>query len=98
MTTTILVPGAWMGGWIWEPTVQILRQHGIDAETITLENGDVGLGEQVRGLIHVGSFLPVNGHSLLDAWGPTPQPAPRNAPILTPPGPLARPNEADARV
>lgn len=120
MTTTILVPGAWMGGWIWEPTVQILRQHGIDAETITLENGDVGLGdhvrhlidrvdgkaifishsysgmvtasaadrlgEQVRGLIHVGSFLPVNGHSLLDAWGPTSQPAPRNAPILTPPG------------
>lgn len=125
MTTTILVPGAWMGGWIWEPTVQILRQHGIDAETITLENGDVGLGdhvrhlidrvdgkaifishsysgmvtasaadrlgEQVRGLIHVGSFLPVNGHSLLDAWGPTPQPAPRNAPILTPPGAVGSP-------
>lgn len=106
MTTTILVPGAWMAGWIWAPTVTILRSQGINAETITLDNGDVGLadhvqqlidfidgevilvshsysgmvtasaadclGEQVRGLIHVGSFLPVHGHSLLDAWGTDP--------------------------
>ncbi|MGC5615454.1 alpha/beta fold hydrolase [Georgenia sp. Z1491] len=34
--TTVLVPGAWMGGWIWEPTVERLRDRSIDAETISL--------------------------------------------------------------
>lgn len=38
----ILVPGAWMGGWIWEPTVKRLRAHGIDAETITLQGLEPG--------------------------------------------------------
>lgn len=38
----ILVPGAWMGGWIWQPTVEHLRDRGIDAETITLEGLDAG--------------------------------------------------------
>lgn len=32
----LLVPGAWMGGWIWEPTVRRLAERGIDAETVTL--------------------------------------------------------------
>lgn len=34
--TTILIPGAWMGAWIWEPTAQALTERGIDAKTITL--------------------------------------------------------------
>lgn len=32
----VLVPGAWMGAWIWEPTVERLRTRGINAGTLTL--------------------------------------------------------------
>lgn len=32
----VLVPGAWMGGWIWDRTVQALRERGHDAHTLTL--------------------------------------------------------------
>ena len=38
----ILVPGAWMGGWIWEPTVQWLRARDIDAEMMTLRGLELG--------------------------------------------------------
>src|SRR5699024_9661618 len=38
----ILVPGAWMGGWIWEPTVQWLRSRGVDAEPMTLRGLEPG--------------------------------------------------------
>lgn len=33
---TVLVPGAWMGAWIWEPTAERLRAQGFHAEAITL--------------------------------------------------------------
>lgn len=114
LVKVILVPGAWMGGWIWEPTADRLRTYGIDVETITLkglEPGQAGseiaqvsledhvqqlidhacrrkvvlvshsysgyvvssaadrLGNQVAGIIHFGSFLPVDGRSLLEDWG-----------------------------
>lgn len=120
-TTTILVPGAWMGSWIWEPTVQRLQSRGIDAETLTLRGLLAGehpldvaavrledhvrqlldqverygdrpvvlvshsysamvtasaadrLGAQVRGLIHIGGFVPTDGRSMLDAWGESDQ-------------------------
>ncbi|MEY8578178.1 alpha/beta hydrolase [Corynebacteriaceae bacterium 6-324] len=113
----IFVPGAWMGGWIWEPTVERLRARGIDAETITLcglepgrEDSEIAqvhledhvqqlieriehasrcpvvlvshsysgvvaalaadrLRSQVVGVIHVGSFLPVDSRAMLDDWG-----------------------------
>ncbi|WP_301187275.1 alpha/beta hydrolase family protein [Corynebacterium stationis] len=113
----ILVPGAWMGGWIWEPTVNRLRSRGIDAETMTLRGLEPGqldadiarvslddhvqqlvehiaqtradkvilvshsysgvvvasaadrLGTHVAGIIHIGAFLPVAAHALLDNWG-----------------------------
>lgn len=32
----VLVPGAWMGGWIWDGTVRALRERGHDAHTLTL--------------------------------------------------------------
>src|SRR5699024_1110501 len=115
----ILVPGAWMGGWIWEPTVNRLRSRGIDAETMTLRGLEPGqldadiarvsledhvqqlvdviyqtradkvilvshsysgavvasasdrLGTYVAGIIHIGAFLPVDAHALLDNWGST---------------------------
>ncbi|WP_106850341.1 alpha/beta hydrolase [Blastococcus sp. Marseille-P5729] len=38
----VLVPGAWMGGWIWEPAAERLRDRGIDAETITLRGLEPG--------------------------------------------------------
>lgn len=106
-----------MGGWIWDPTVERLRERGIDAETITLRGlcpgeaaADIAavrledhveqlvehieelgpspvvfvshsysamvtasaadrLGDRVRGLVHVGGFVPASGRSLLDDWG-----------------------------
>lgn len=65
MTTSearvILVPGAWMGGWIWEPSAEGLRGSGIDAEAITLEGlepgvleasiAEVGLDDHVQQLV-----------------------------------------------
>lgn len=33
---TILVPGAWMGAWIWEPIAQRLKNRGFDVEAMTL--------------------------------------------------------------
>ncbi|MGQ7788596.1 hypothetical protein [Nesterenkonia sp. K-15-9-6] len=33
----ILVPGAWMGRWIWQQSAERLRNRGIDAEAITLK-------------------------------------------------------------
>lgn len=57
----VLVPGAWMGGWVWEPTAARLRGRGIDAEAITLRGlqpGDadtdiaaVGLDDHVRQIV-----------------------------------------------
>lgn len=116
-TKTMLVPGAWMGAWIWQPTVERLIDRGGDAETLTLRGLGQGeahedivavgledhvrqlvehvenlaphpvvlvshsysgmvtasaadrLGDRVRGLIHIGAFIPTSGRSLLDDWG-----------------------------
>src|SRR5699024_8339857 len=38
----IFVPGAWMGGWAWEPSADRLRDRGIDAEAITLKGLEPG--------------------------------------------------------
>ena len=32
----LLIPGAWMGGWIWQPTIERLRRIGVIAHTLTL--------------------------------------------------------------
>jgi pimeloyl-ACP methyl ester carboxylesterase len=42
MATFVLVPGAWLGGWAWEPTARRLRQRGHDVHPVTL----TGLGER----------------------------------------------------
>src|SRR6266511_1683245 len=44
MATFVLVPGAWLGGWVWEPTARRLRQRGHDVHPVTL----TGLGERAR--------------------------------------------------
>ena len=42
MTTYVLVGGAWLGGWAWEPVTRRLREHGHDVHPVTL----TGLGER----------------------------------------------------
>jgi pimeloyl-ACP methyl ester carboxylesterase len=44
MATFVLVPGAWLGGWVWERTAHRLRQRGHDVHPVTL----AGLGERAR--------------------------------------------------
>jgi pimeloyl-ACP methyl ester carboxylesterase len=42
MTTYVLVGGAWLGGWAWQPVARQLRSQGHDAYPVTL----TGLGDR----------------------------------------------------
>jgi pimeloyl-ACP methyl ester carboxylesterase len=42
MTTFVLVPGAWLGGWAWQRVARQLRGHGHDVYPLSL----TGLGER----------------------------------------------------
>jgi pimeloyl-ACP methyl ester carboxylesterase len=42
MATDVLVAGAWLGGWAWQPVTDKLREHGHDVHPVTL----TGLGER----------------------------------------------------
>jgi pimeloyl-ACP methyl ester carboxylesterase len=44
MATYVLVGGAWLGGWCWQPIARRLRDDGHDAYPVTL----TGLGERVH--------------------------------------------------
>jgi pimeloyl-ACP methyl ester carboxylesterase len=44
MATYVLVSGAWLGGWCWQPIARRLRDQGHDAYPVTL----TGLGERVH--------------------------------------------------
>ena len=44
MTTFVLVPGAWLGGWAWKKVVPLLEERGHEAQTVTL----TGMGERVH--------------------------------------------------
>jgi pimeloyl-ACP methyl ester carboxylesterase len=44
MTTYVLVGGAWLGGWCWQPIARRLRENGHDAYPVTL----TGLGERAH--------------------------------------------------
>jgi pimeloyl-ACP methyl ester carboxylesterase len=44
MTTYVLVGGAWLGGWCWQPIARRLRDEGHDAYPATL----TGLGERTH--------------------------------------------------
>lgn len=44
MTTFVLVPGAWLGGWAWKKVVPLLEQKGHEAHAVTL----TGMGERVH--------------------------------------------------
>jgi hypothetical protein len=42
MSTYVLVGGAWLGGWAWQPVAGRLRAEGHDVHPVTL----TGLGER----------------------------------------------------
>jgi pimeloyl-ACP methyl ester carboxylesterase len=42
MSTYVLVGGAWLGGWAWQPVTRQLREHGHDVYPVTL----TGLGDR----------------------------------------------------
>lgn len=44
MTTFVLVPGFWLGGWAWRPVTDTLRAHGHDVYPLSL----TGLGERAH--------------------------------------------------
>jgi pimeloyl-ACP methyl ester carboxylesterase len=61
VTNFILIPGAWMGGWVWEPVTDGLGALGHDVHPVTLsgltdEDADVsgvGLGTHVEDVLSV---------------------------------------------
>jgi pimeloyl-ACP methyl ester carboxylesterase len=71
MATFVLVPGAWLGAWVWEPVVAELRARGHEAIAVTLAGldgrpGDFGLADHVDDVMkvvaeHAGAVLV--GHS-----------------------------------
>ncbi len=44
MTTYVLVPGFWLGGWVWRPVTQALRRRGHEVHPVTL----TGLGDRAH--------------------------------------------------
>ncbi len=44
MTTFVLVPGAWLGGWVWKRIIPMLEKKGHEAYPVTL----TGMGDRVH--------------------------------------------------
>ncbi|MBI3023907.1 MAG: alpha/beta fold hydrolase, partial [Thaumarchaeota archaeon] len=44
MTTFVLVPGAWLGGWAWKKVAPLLEKEGHEVHSITL----TGMGDRVH--------------------------------------------------
>lgn len=64
MTTFVLVPGAWLGGWCWQRLAPPLREAGHEVYTSTLTglaershlfSPEVGLETHVTDVVNVGS-------------------------------------------
>lgn len=62
---TILIPGAWMGAWVWEPVAQILRDRGHSVETLTLPGLEPGLSDSRRAAVRLEQHI----QALLDHIG-----------------------------
>lgn len=62
-TPMLLIPGAWMGGWIWDDTVKRLRGLGCPAHTLTLSGLEADANEdqlvEIRLDDHVADVLQV---------------------------------------
>src|ERR1044072_2245369 len=44
MTTYVLIPGFWLGGWAWRPVTDALRAHGHEVYPLSL----TGMGERAH--------------------------------------------------
>jgi len=44
VTTFVLVPGGWLGGWIWKKVIPLLEERGHRAQAVTL----TGMGERIH--------------------------------------------------
>jgi pimeloyl-ACP methyl ester carboxylesterase len=67
-TTFVLIPGAWLGGWVWEPVASRLRARGYRVRPVTLSglhgHGDasaIGLSTHVDDVLAV-----IEGEDLRD--------------------------------
>lgn len=59
-TTTphvLLLPGAWMGSWIWAPTAERLRDRGVDAAAITLVGLEPGTSPDRVARVRLGDHV-----------------------------------------
>jgi uncharacterized protein YndB with AHSA1/START domain len=60
-TTFVLIPGAWLGGWIWEPVASSLRARGYRVRPVTLSGLDgtaddvseIGLSAHVQDVLAI---------------------------------------------
>src|SRR5215472_16631107 len=78
MTTFVLVPGAWLGGWSWKKVVPLLSKRGHDVypialtgmgERVHLFSRDLGIETAIRDVLNVIEYNDLNdivlvGHSL----------------------------------
>jgi pimeloyl-ACP methyl ester carboxylesterase len=68
--TFVLIPGAWLGGWVWDAVARGLRDRGYRAEQLTLSG--LGDGEDASGIglaAHVDDVLRVlEAGDLVDAF------------------------------
>ena len=81
MTTYVLIPGAWLGGWVWRDVTPRLRAAGHDVYTPTLTGlgershlarPDVDLGTHIQDVVNVLEFEDLHdivllGHSYAGA-------------------------------
>jgi pimeloyl-ACP methyl ester carboxylesterase len=44
MDSLVLVPGAWLGGWVWRKVTHLLEKQGSEVHPVTL----TGMGERVH--------------------------------------------------
>jgi len=77
MTTFVLVPGAWLGGWAWKKVVPLLVEKGHEVHSVTLTgmgervhlaSEDVGVETAIQDVLNVIKFTDLNdfvlvGHS-----------------------------------
>ena len=65
MTTFVLVPGAWLGGWVWKKVAPLLQQRGHEVHVVTLtglgervhlSSGDVGIETAIHDVLNVVKF------------------------------------------
>ena len=60
MSDFVLIPGAWMGAWVWEPVTRGLRSLGHSAHPVTLSGlvkgadvSDIGLATHVDDVLSI---------------------------------------------